>query len=352
MMNRNATGWPSQVSRSPAAPSQNPAQRALTVRAELDRGPRSVSIAVCTRDRSDALDRCLSGISRQTVVRADVEVLVVDNGSTDMTRAVVRQWQQRLPELRYLREPVPGLSRARNLALHHAEGEVLALLDDDASPDPSWLSTLLAAYVDGVAAAGGRIVLSWPLRRPGWVTPNVERWFGGLDLGPSPRWLLPGEELFGCNMSVRRDAARDLGGFSTGLGRVGRRLRSGEESRLLELIRGTGAAIAYVPDAIVVHEMLPERMTRRWLLRRAYEQGRTDATRFSVGRPASALRAEARAAVVNAKRDVRSLTWACMTGGWSSPDTVRGVVWRAELAGYARECTSLAVQDALRRRGL
>ena len=352
MMDLNATNDDAQLSRSQAAPSQNRARRVVSVRAELDQGPRSVSIAICTRDRSAAVDRCLSGISRQTVDRADLEVLVVDNGSTDTTRAVVRQWQQRLPELRYLREPVPGLSRARNVALDHAQGEVLALLDDDASPDPSWLSTLLAAYVDGVAAAGGRIILSWPTRRPGWATPTVERWFGGLDLGPSPRWLLPGEELFGCNMSVRCDVAREVGGFSMGLGRVGRRLRSGEESHLLELIRATGGAIAYVPGAIVVHEMLPERMTRRWLLRRAYEQGRTDAIRFRLGHPTSALRAEARAAVVSAKRDVRSLTWTCMTDGWSSPEAVHGVVWRAQLAGYARECTSLAMKDTLLRRGL
>lgn len=77
-------------------------------------GP-SVSVAVCTRNRSRALARCLDSLAAQRFDSARTEILVVDNGSTDGTAAVVAGRQARLPRLRSLSEPVPGLSRARNL---------------------------------------------------------------------------------------------------------------------------------------------------------------------------------------------------------------------------------------------
>lgn len=301
-----------------------------------------VSVAVCTRNRSGVLGGCLESLSTQTVDPATMEVVVVDNGSTDATAHVVTRYQERM-NLRYLREPTPGLSRARNLALEHAAGPIVAFLDDDARATPGWLAALLDAFEnDGVVAAGGPVVISWPARSPRWVSPAIERWFSGLHLGPAARALSDGEEVFGCNLAVRRDIARGVGGFAVHLGRVGRRLRSGEDRQFLDLVRQAGDDVLYVPDAVVVHEVLPERLHLTWPLRRAYEQGRSDAQRTRRDASAGVLRSDARSAATKALRGLRGETRRWVTNGRSPSEAVVMLMRRAVLVGYARECLRLA----------
>ena len=276
-----------------------------------------------------------------------MEVLVVDNGSTDGTAQTVRQWQPRLAGLQYLRESVAGLSRARNLALEQARGEIVAFLDDDARATPSWLSALRGAYEDGrVAAAGGPVTLSWPTGRPTWISPAMERWFSAVDLGSSLRELDDDEELFGCNLSVRGDVARAVGGFDPALGRIGRSLRSGEDWELLQRVRRAGGAVVYVPDAVVVHQVLPERLTLAWPLRRAFAQGRSDAVRAHADDAGGALRAEARAATARAVRGAGSEARAWATRGRPASDVVHALMGWALQVGYAYECGRLAMRAA------
>jgi glycosyltransferase involved in cell wall biosynthesis len=274
-------------------------------RMQQDRHPApTASVAVVTRNRAPHLDRCLASLAAS--VPDDVEVLVVDNGSTDGTAAVVARWQGRMPNLRSLVEPEPGASRARNLALRRAKGDVVAFTDDDNRATPAWLPALLDAYRPGVVAAGGPVVLEWPGGRPTWVAPSVERWWSGLDLGPERRRLGPDDELFGCNLSVRRELALSLGGFDLRLGRVGRRLRSGDDWDLQRRLHRAGGEVLYVPAATVIHDVLPERRRFRWLLRRAFDQGGSDATRALAVGPdgasvASAFRRGGRHLVVAAR---------------------------------------------------
>src|SRR5207237_289287 len=102
----------------------------------------SCTIAICTRNRPSLLDACLEAVSR--VDYPDFEVLVVDNASdSGRTREVARRWGAR-----YLREPVAGLSRARNRAGSACRTDLLAYLDDDALPDPNWLTDLTAEFGD------------------------------------------------------------------------------------------------------------------------------------------------------------------------------------------------------------
>jgi glycosyltransferase involved in cell wall biosynthesis len=301
------------------------------------------SVAVCTRNRGHVLDACLASLATQTIAARSVEVIVVDNGATDETPSVVQQWHARIGNLRYISEPTPGLSRARNRALDAAAGAIVAFLDDDARATPSWLAQLLRVYEDDdVAAAGGPVQLAWPSGRPSWMSADIEGWYTGLDLGPSQRNLTDGEELFGCNMSVRREAARRAGGFNVSLGRVGRRLRSGEDWHLLDMVRRAGGALVYIPDAIVVHEVLPERLSLRWLLRRTYEQGRTDALLTRAEAPAKVLWSEARDTSLSALRLLagEARRW---VRGRPFTEVVVALTRRTRQIGYARECTRLAL---------
>jgi glycosyltransferase involved in cell wall biosynthesis len=235
------------------------------------------AVVVCTHNRSQLLESCLASIANQSCGSSGPEVVVIDNGSTDDTGAVVERWRDRLAGLRYVEMREVGLSAARNVALRDTTAEVVAFLDDDARATPGWFQSLMHAYRDDrVVAAGGPVELTWPAPAPRWMTPSVEAWFSRLELGPAPRFLADDEYLVGCNLSVRRAAALEVGGFDESLGRIGRRLRSGEDWRMLQLLRGRGE-VAYAPDAVVLHEVLPERTRLTWLLRRSYEQGRTNA---------------------------------------------------------------------------
>ena len=131
-----------------------------------------VSIIICTRDRAESLKETLRAVG-ETPVPADLaaEVLVVDNGSRDRTRPVVRQakFWGRAP--RYLYEPRLGVSYARNTGMAAAQGEVLLWTDDDVRPGRAWIEAMCRPILDGRAdAVAGRVKLPDYLERP-WLRP-------------------------------------------------------------------------------------------------------------------------------------------------------------------------------------
>src|SRR5258708_39279575 len=103
----------------------------------------TLTLAICTYNRSDLLPRALESVLGQTLARDQFEVLIVDNASTDGTRALVETYQTRSPGLRYVVETQPGIAHARNRAANEALGDYLAFIDDDAWAEPNWLAELI-----------------------------------------------------------------------------------------------------------------------------------------------------------------------------------------------------------------
>ncbi len=237
------------------------------------------SVVIPTRNRAARVDALLATLTRQLADRPDFEVVVVDNGSTDHTAAVVAQWAERHPFVRLVTEPVAGVCRARNTGSACARGEILAFLDDDVIPDEGWLDATLHGFArvpdTGIVCGPTRLRIDGP--RPRWFGPQVECWFSALDFGPEPRVLDdPDEVPWSLNLAVRADLARAVGGFPEHLGRVGDDLRSGEEHPFVARVRERGARVAYEPAARVEHAVPAERLRLRWLLRRAWAQGCVD----------------------------------------------------------------------------
>jgi glycosyltransferase involved in cell wall biosynthesis len=247
------------------------------------------SIVVCTRNRADRLGRCLASLGDQVVpAGTGVEVVVVDNGSTDGTAAVAGRWCEDDPGRRRLvHEPVPGLSRARNRGTASARGDVVLFIDDDAEAPSGWVAAHLAAYHrdETVVGVGGPVALRWPDGRPGWLAPRLEHWFSALDHGDEPAAFPPPHGPYGTNMSLRRDALEAAGGFDDRLGRRGRSLLSSEEADLFERVWAAGGAVAYEPAALVLHSVTADRLSRRWVLRRGWAQGRSNARRRVLAGP-------------------------------------------------------------------
>ncbi|WP_414565646.1 MULTISPECIES: glycosyltransferase [unclassified Anabaena] len=235
-----------------------------------------ISAIICTHNRDTYLGAAIDSLLAQDFA-AEFEVVVIDNGSSDRTREVV---EQRLGDTRvkYFFEPTLGLSVARNTGAKVARAEILAYLDDDAVASTSWLQVLYAAYEDNsqLAIAGGKVTLLWPpdIQPPQWLSTGLASNLGAYDLGDSMIYIeKPGLTPRGLNYSIRRSFLEEIGGFDPHLGRVGKNLLSNEELQMTELALQRGWQVAYLPDALVAHNVAPERLKRSWFLNRGWWQG-------------------------------------------------------------------------------
>ncbi|WP_414541848.1 glycosyltransferase [Nostoc sp. CCY0012] len=235
-----------------------------------------ISAIICTHNRDTYLGAAIDSLLAQDFA-AEFEVVVIDNGSSDRTREVV---EQRLGDTRvkYFFEPTLGLSVARNTGAKVARAEILAYLDDDAVASTSWLQVLYAAYEHNsqLAIAGGKVTLLWPpdIQPPQWLSTGLASNLGAYDLGDSMIYIeKPGLTPRGLNYSIRRSFLEEIGGFDPHLGRVGKNLLSNEELQMTELALQRGWQVAYLPDALVAHNVAPERVNRSWFLNRGWWQG-------------------------------------------------------------------------------
>lgn len=251
--------------------------------------PPLLTVVVCTYNRVALLTRCLDALLAQTAAPGDYEILVINNNSRDGTGLLLEQRRLQLqglpqsqrPRLRHLFETRQGLSVARNTALEASASPWIAYLDDDAIAGPDWVSHAcrdLPPLAADVAVVGGPIepILAAPL--PDWLPDWLEPFLTIIDLGDQPR-LSDQESLFaGANVIFRREALRQLGGFSPRLGRTGTNLASNEEVYLWQLLRRHGWRCAYLPSLPVRHQVEEERLHYSWLMRRLLAQGRSDTT--------------------------------------------------------------------------
>ncbi len=244
------------------------------------------SVIVCTHNRAEILERCIDAVGRQLDGEPACEIVVVDSASTDATPAVLDRLQRRWPMLRHEHLDANGLSLARNHGIGVARGDVLMFIDDDAEPLAGWFRALLRAFDDpNVAAAGGPSRLVWPGGRPSWATEEQCTLFSAFDLGGEGRFFDAGQFPFGVNMSVRREWAEKIGGFSHGLGRNGANLLSNEELVFFAHLAEHGVQVWYEPGAVVLHHVLEDRRSLSWLLRRAWAQGRSEVRSRRLGWP-------------------------------------------------------------------
>ena len=235
-----------------------------------------ISAIICTHNRDTYLGAAIDSLLVQDFP-GSFEVVVVDNASSDSTRKVV---EARLsnPNLKYIYEPVTGLSVARNTGAKTASAEILAYLDDDAVASSQWLKVLHEAYQnnDKLAVAGGKVTLIWPegISPPKWLSSELSGNLGYYNLGDSVVYIdQPGLTPRGLNYSIRRTFLEQIGGFDTNLGRVGKKLLSNEELHTTELAIKQGLQVAYLPEALVAHNVAPERVKPSWFIERGWWQG-------------------------------------------------------------------------------
>jgi GT2 family glycosyltransferase len=216
-----------------------------------------VSVIVCTYNGGATLDSCLSAL--RAVDYPDYEVIVVDDGSTDDTRAILTQY----PEVRAIHQPNRGLSTARNVGLQAATGSVIAYTDSDCFVDSDWLTHLVHQLTrSGAAAAGG----------PN-LTPPDGRLAACVAASPGqPTHVLESDQVAehvpGCNMAFHREALEAINGFDP------QYRKAGDDVDVCWRLQQAGYWITYAAGAFVWHR---RRQTPRAYLRQQAGYGEAEA---------------------------------------------------------------------------
>ncbi|HKJ91824.1 MAG TPA: glycosyltransferase family 2 protein [Longimicrobiales bacterium] len=235
--------------------------------------PLELSIVICTYNRAELVAEALESLLPQGWEDVPCEVVVVDNNSTDNTRAAVARFQGRLPALRYVLEPQRGLSHARNRGWKEARGRYVGYLDDDARASRNWIRTAARiARGRGPDAFGGPYYAFYKSPTPYWWKDS----YRSVEHASTARNLLAGEYVSGGNMFVRRDRLEALGGFDAAFGMARGRLAYGEETVLIQRLRErfAGATVYYDPELSIQHLVRKERMKLRVLARDRLARGR------------------------------------------------------------------------------
>jgi GT2 family glycosyltransferase len=237
--------------------------------ATLRDGLPTATVAICSRERPDDLERALRGM---TALHSEPgEILVVDNAPAT---AATRDVAARFPSVRYVVEPRRGLNAARNRALQEARNDIVAFNDDDAVPEPEWLESLLANFRDQRVACVTGLTLPLELE-----TPAQELFEEHCPFGRGFRRrifhvdhndpLAVGPVGAGANMAVRRSTVTDLGGFDERLD-AGMPTRSGGDHEMFIRLLTAGHRIVYDPAAVSWHR---HRRTEEELLDTVYGYG-------------------------------------------------------------------------------
>ena len=215
-----------------------------------------LSIIICTRDRPEALERCLTALMTQSSHAG--QIVVVDNSTHRSAEAVTGQF----PGVDYLHEPRPGLSVARNAGVRASKGALIAFTDDDVEPSPSWTTEVVRAFSSAEMDAVTGLVLPARLDTPAQCYFQFKMGGFGSECVPlifDRRFLdetkAMGAQVWrigaGANMAFRRSVFDRVGLFDERLGAGA----SGcsEDSELWYRLIASGGACLFEPRAFVVH---------------------------------------------------------------------------------------------------
>ncbi len=208
-------------------------------------GAAQISVVIATHNRRDVLRRCLEALSRQTADPTLVEVVVVDDGSSDGTAEMAEAFEAPFA-VRALRLPKGGKSAALNAGIEAAAGDVCLFLDDDIVASPGLVEEHLAAHREDPTTLGIGVLRQEPPSEGdhdalAFAEIWNERYRERLDREAD--WA----DCYGANFSAPRAALAEVGGFAVDLPAV-------EDLELAFRLCEAGCIARLLPDATAVHD--------------------------------------------------------------------------------------------------
>ncbi|MDS0292772.1 glucosyl-dolichyl phosphate glucuronosyltransferase [Halogeometricum luteum] len=234
-----------------------------------------VSVVVCTysMERYPSFSECVESVLAQT--HDDLEVVLVVDGNDEVFSRVKEDFGGRERAVLHCNDENRGISYSRTKGAKLASGDVVAMIDDDATAEPDWIEKLVGTYENNpdAVAVGGNVVPDWVAEKPEFF-PSEFYWLVGCDERGFGNHLDEVRNTYGSNISFKRDAFLEAGGYDENTGRKGdRHIQAHEAPVCVRIYENTGKRVIYNKRARVHHKLFEYRTDFRWLVFRSFWQG-------------------------------------------------------------------------------
>lgn len=237
-----------------------------------------ISFIICTYNRANILKKCIDSVVDSCSKHLDdIEILVIDNNSSDNTSVLVEELATRNEYIKYYKELNVGLSFARNRGIKEANGSYVVFLDDDVILDKDYLINLLQFINNNndVVCIAGKIIPIWKQEKPKWFSDEFFSIIGETRYGSEVRILEEREYPMGGNMIFLKSTFNEIGYFNTDLGIKGDKLFLGEEVDICERVRKRGYDLYYSPDLVCHHRVHENKVNKEYILNRLRLEGKS-----------------------------------------------------------------------------
>ena len=242
----------------------------------------SLSVVMSTYNRAALLRDAVRSLLTLDPATPPYEVIIVDNNSTDDTRAVV---EAMIPEsggrLHYVFEGQQGVAYGRNSGAAAARAPIVVFTDDDVRASPGWLMAYARAFAEhpDVDYAGGPVQPMWPKPAPTWLTHAHSSPLALIEHGPAGFVVVPENfcVFVTANLAVRREAFEAVGRLDPRFQHEPGAITAMEDHELQIRMQAAGRRGWYEPGAVIRAEVQAERLTKRYHRRWAFDNGRVRA---------------------------------------------------------------------------
>lgn len=217
--------------------------------------PVEFSVIVCTHNRASMLGDCVDSLLNQTINKSRIEIIIVDNNSTDNTEEIMQGFVKNHNNIKYFKEMISGYSAPRNCGWKNATGNIIAYIDDDEIAAPDWLESIEKAFQieEKPDIVGGICLPKYDAVPPDWFTESM----GGTNKNRQKGILNQRTDSYlGCgNIAFKKEVLEKLDGFSNDFNMKNGFLMMGEDTDICQRAIKAGFQLYYDPDIKIYHRM-------------------------------------------------------------------------------------------------
>ena len=229
------------------------------------------SIVVCSYNRYNLLIDTIESILEALKGRADFELLVIDNNSSDATSIINEKYSSN-KFVKYFLETQQGLSHARNRGINESGGEIIVYLDDDIELVENYFKICDQIFADEWVSISGGKVLPYKVTIPKWLPKKYYHLVSVYDLGNSIKFV---KHLMGGNFAIRKKEAQKIGYYNGNLGRMGKILAGGEETDYQNRANLMGYKMFYHPEQNILHK-INDKLNKKYVIEYSRELGSSE----------------------------------------------------------------------------
>jgi glucosyl-dolichyl phosphate glucuronosyltransferase len=230
-----------------------------------------LTVIIPTYNRAKLLGRTLNSVGQAAVPAGlEIEVIVVNNNSSDETESVVREWEKRFSHfgLKYLFEKEQGRSSAVNAGINQADGDLLAMIDDDIQIQPDWFREIAGIFTkrwDEIDFVGGKVLPIWEIEPPKWVISIKDVGVCWRDYGEKEWWYDQNSPILtGGHAVLKAEVFKEVGLYAKELGVKKKNLASCEDDVMFDKLLEAGKRGIYSPKLVVNHFVSAHRLSKNY----------------------------------------------------------------------------------------